>query len=61
MTSGGAANFTPKFDLYSPDLEWGWSPEFPGLAGVYRDPAERSERLHFADRGRALEAVGLAE
>jgi hypothetical protein len=42
----GRGNFTPKFDLYSPDLEWGWSDEFPGLAGVYHDPAERSERLH---------------
>ena len=39
-------NFSFKVDLYSPDLEWGWSPEFPGLAGVYHDPAERSERLH---------------
>ena len=23
----------------------GWSSEFPGLAGVYRDPAERNARL----------------
>jgi ketosteroid isomerase-like protein len=39
-------NWRPKFDLYDPDMEWGWSPDFPGLAGVYRDPAERSQRLH---------------
>ena len=38
----GRGNFNPKFDLYSPDLEWGWSSEFPGLAGVYHDPAERN-------------------
>ena len=22
-------------------MEWDWSAEFPGFAGVYRDPAER--------------------
>ena len=26
-------------------MEWGWSEEFPGLAGVYRDGADRNERL----------------
>ena len=41
----GRGNFDPKFDLYSPEMEWGWSSEFPGLAGVYRDPAERNQRL----------------
>ena len=42
----GRGNFTPKFEVYADDMEWGWSPEFPGLAGVYRDPAERNARLH---------------
>ena len=27
-------------------MEWGWSDDFPGLAGVYHDPAERNERLY---------------
>jgi ketosteroid isomerase-like protein len=39
-------NFRPKFDVYDPEMEWGWSSDFPGLAGVYRDPAERNARLH---------------
>ena len=38
-------NWRPRFDLYAPDMEWGWSDEFPGLAGVYRDPKLRNERL----------------
>ena len=42
----GRGNFQPKFDFYDPDMEWGWSSEFPGIAGVYTDPAERSKRLH---------------
>ena len=39
-------NWRPKFDLYDDDMEWGWSDEFPGLGGVYRDPAERNERVY---------------
>ena len=38
-------NWQPKFDVYDPEMEWGWSSEFPGLAGVYVDPAERNKRL----------------
>jgi ketosteroid isomerase-like protein len=38
-------NWQPKFDVYDPDMEWGWSDEFPGLGGVYHDPAERNERV----------------
>jgi ketosteroid isomerase-like protein len=38
-------NFTPRFELYADDFVWGWSDDFPGLAGVYRDPAERNRRL----------------
>jgi ketosteroid isomerase-like protein len=41
----GRGNWRPKFDFYDDQMEWGWSEEFPGLAGVYRDPAERNERL----------------
>jgi len=41
----GRGNWRPRFDIYADDMEWGWSEEFPGLAGVYRDPAERNERL----------------
>jgi uncharacterized protein len=41
----GRGNWRPKWDIYADDMEWGWSDEFPGLAGVYHDPAERNERL----------------
>ena len=27
-------------------MEWGWSDEFPGLAGVYHDPSDPNPRLH---------------
>ena len=39
-------NWRPKFDVYDPEMKWGWSSEFPGIAGVYQDPAERNKRLH---------------
>ena len=26
-------------------MEWGWSDEFPGLQGVWRDPETRNSRL----------------
>ena len=38
-------NFRERFDLYAPDMEWGWSREFPDLEGVVRDPELRSARL----------------
>ena len=41
----GRGNFRPRFDFYDDEMEWGWSEEFPGLAGVYRDGADRNERL----------------
>ena len=41
----GRGNWTPRFDFYAPDMEWGWSPDFPGLAGVYHDPAEPNDRI----------------
>ena len=42
----GRGNFKPRFDFYDDEMEWGWSSEFPGLAGVYRDPETRNKRLH---------------
>jgi ketosteroid isomerase-like protein len=42
----GRGNWQPRFDFYAPDMEWGWSDEFPGLAAVSRDPEDvRSSRL----------------
>src|SRR5215218_4989934 len=41
----GRGNFSPRFEVYAPDMEWGWSAEFPDQAGVVRDPELRSERL----------------
>lgn len=38
-------NFRPSTDVYGPDLQWGWSAEFPGLEGVIRDTSPRSERM----------------
>jgi uncharacterized protein len=37
-------NFRPVTDVYGPDLEWGWSEEFPDIHGVFRDPEPRSSR-----------------
>jgi uncharacterized protein len=42
----GRGNFRPRFDFYDDEMEWGWSDDFPGLSGVYYDPADRSQRLH---------------
>ena len=42
----GRGNWRPKFDVYDDEMEWGWSDEFPGLAGVYHDPAERNQRVY---------------
>lgn len=38
-------NWEPRFALYAPDMEWGWSDEFPDLGGMVRDDSERSSRL----------------
>ncbi len=38
-------NFRPVTDAYGADLEWGWSEEFPGLAGVERGAEGQSEKL----------------
>ena len=39
-------NWRPKFEVYDDGMEWGWSDEFPGLGGVFYDPAERNDRLY---------------
>jgi uncharacterized protein len=42
----GQGNWRPRFDVYAPDFEWGWSEEFPGgLRRPSRDPETRSHRL----------------
>jgi hypothetical protein len=41
----GRGNWAPRFAVYADDMEWGWSDEFPGLAGVSPDPELRSSRL----------------
>jgi hypothetical protein len=33
----GRGNWQPYFEIYDPEMEWGWSDEFPDLGGVYRD------------------------
>jgi uncharacterized protein len=38
-------NFRLSFDVYHPHMEWGWSDEFPGLAGVYEDRRDPNPRL----------------
>ena len=38
-------DWTPRFDFYADDMEWGWSDEFPGIAGVYRDAETPNSRL----------------
>ena len=41
----GRGNWRPRFEVYAPDWEWGWSNEFPDR-GVSRDtPEEGSRRL----------------
>jgi ketosteroid isomerase-like protein len=41
----GRGNWRPRFDIYHPHMEWGWSDEFPGLAGVYEDRLDPNPRL----------------
>jgi uncharacterized protein len=38
-------NFRPVTDSYGADLEWGWSEEFPDIAGVEPGAEGRSEKL----------------
>ena len=41
----GRGNWQPRFDVYHPAMQWGWSDEFPGLAGVYEDNEHPNPRL----------------
>jgi ketosteroid isomerase-like protein len=42
----GRGNWRPRFDVYDPHMEWGWSSEFPDLAGVFEDTEDPNPRLH---------------
>jgi uncharacterized protein len=39
----GDYDFVPT--IYADDFEWGWSADFPDIAGVYRDPETPNPRL----------------
>ena len=41
----GRGNWRPVFDVYDPEMEWGWSSEFPDLGGVQRDSRDPNPRL----------------
>jgi|SRR5215217_2766051 len=41
----GRGNWRPRFDVYDPHMEWGWSDEFPDLAGVEEDHRNPNPRL----------------
>jgi uncharacterized protein len=41
----GRGNWRLRFEVYHPNMEWGWSDEFPGLAGVYEDHRDPNPRL----------------
>ena len=38
-------DWSPRFEFYADDMAWGWSDEFPGLAGVYVDTETPNPRL----------------
>ena len=41
----GRGNWRPRFEVYDPHMEWGWSDEFPGLGGVFEDHEDPNPRL----------------
>jgi ketosteroid isomerase-like protein len=41
----GRGNWQPRFEVYHPHMEWGWSDDFPGLAGVHEDHDTPNPRL----------------
>jgi uncharacterized protein len=41
----GRGNWRSSFDVYDPDMEWGWSSEFLDLAGVFKDRRDPNPRL----------------
>ena len=42
----GRGNWRPYFEIYDPEMEWGWSDEFPDLGGVFKDRRDPNPRLH---------------
>jgi uncharacterized protein len=42
----GRGEWRSRPDVYHPEMEWGWSNDFPGLAGVYKDDRSPNPRLH---------------
>jgi ketosteroid isomerase-like protein len=41
----GRGNWRPRFDVYHPQMKWGWSDEFPGLGGVCEDAQDPNPRM----------------
>jgi ketosteroid isomerase-like protein len=41
----GRGNWEPFFDIYDPEMEWGWSSEFLDLGGVFKDQRTPNPRL----------------
>lgn len=41
----GRGDWAYRPTIYADDFEWGWSQDFPDIAGVYHDPETPSERL----------------
>jgi uncharacterized protein len=41
----GRGNWRSAFDVYHPQMEWGWSDEFPDLDGVFADTRDPNPRL----------------
>jgi len=40
-----AGDWTPRFEFYAEDMAWGWSDEFPDIAGVWTDTDTPNPRL----------------
>ena len=43
--SWGRGEWRERPAVYDEEMEWGWSDEFPGLAGVFRDTTDPNPRL----------------
>jgi ketosteroid isomerase-like protein len=43
--SWSRGDWTARFEFYADDFEWGWSDEFPDIAGVYHDTQTPNKRL----------------
>lgn len=41
----GRGNWRSNFDVYDPEMEWGWSSEFLDLGGVFKDHRDPNPRL----------------